>query len=81
MDDKLKKAADRQAGRVTSGHSLVAYTPEAERAMKALPAVTTYRGPLQNADGTFKFAIDPLETGSPVPGRFYINEFGKYVPY
>lgn len=75
-----KKAAQLQ-GRSTSHASMVAYTPEAERGIASKPAFVTYRESLQNTDGSFKFAPDPLGTGAMIPGRYWVDWSGKYQPY
>lgn len=76
-----KKKADILNGRSTSHASVVAYTPEAERAIASKPAFVTYRESLQNTDGSFKFAPDPLGTGALIPGRYWVDWAGKYQPY
>ena len=79
--EEAEKANEKKAGRATSSQALVAYTPEREREVKEKPAFVTYRSTLQNADGSFKFAPDPLGTGALIPGRYYVNTFGKYMAY
>lgn len=77
----LAEAIDRRRGSVTGGLGLLNYTPEAERSMGSLPSITTHRLVQQNADGTIAFAPDPLGTGALIPGRYWVNEWGRYVAY
>jgi hypothetical protein len=74
-----KNAANRLAGRATSGESNLGYTPEMERSLAQVPIVANYRVALQGADGKFLFKV--ADNGTRTSGSFYIDSFGRFVAY
>lgn len=75
-----QQQSDKAAGRATSGLSVLAYTPEHERQISELPAVTTYRQQLQDpATGRFNYKVE--DDGTRTAGSFYIDSFGRFVSY
>lgn len=76
-----RRALERSQGRSTGGESLLAYSAESERILSAMPVIPNLSPPLQNPDGTWAFAVDPLGTGARIPGRYYIDSFGKFRSY
>lgn len=80
-DTKTQQAIARASGRLTSSQSGMGYTAEFERSLAQMPLMATFRGKLQNDDGSFAFGPDPLGTDALIPGRYYIDTWGKKVPY
>jgi hypothetical protein len=73
-----RKALDAAQGRATESGTL-AYSAESERSLASLPIITTYRVPLQGANGRFLFKVN--DDGTRTAGSFYIDSFGRFISY
>lgn len=81
MDNSNEKSTARQAGRATSNVGLMGYSAESERSFSGLSTIPVYKVDLQNPDGSFRFGEDPLGTNALIPGRYWIDSFGRRRPY
>jgi hypothetical protein len=84
LQDRAEKidaeARARANGQATQGLTL-SYSPEFSRTLANAATVTTFQNALQGTDGSLKMAPDPLGTGTLIPGRYGIDESGRFVAY
>lgn len=80
MERIAAEAKAKESGQSAYGLTL-AYSPEFARTLTNAATVTTFQNALQNTDGSLKMAPDPLGTGALIPGRYGIDESGRFVAY